>query len=476
MSFQMKPRPESLVPVHIGRLTWTQAIWGLGIWLALFALGSLFISNPFWDETSAAANPNYAHVMYLHGLLIGLAALIVLVACEMFQLHSQGVRMFSLVAALISTVLVSLGGIFDASLQPVHWMWLILHVIGFFLLDAIFIAMLVGFFMELKHPSDTTRSLPFWLAILAGFSLEFAALMGHLAGWILSFGDHPAILGAWARLVGEKLGDFDANLITSHSHEMVVALLALLVAVLAQRFGYTTLQAGAKIVAQVGGWFVVVGTVLMTVIYVVGGVTSAEPPTLFAFGPGGVSGLAGDDLVTGVGVMIGGFLLLLGLIMNKSDKRQALESRGTRYTLGALVWSWLLLVLTMIGAGYYIELNEGYFGAGSSRAPGAMADAIFTFAHQDFAFFMLPGVMVVLLITNLVMHHKEKIIAWGSMIGSLITFIGVLTYVFVTPSMYSLGYIICAIGVAVLFVTLLVFLQGLWQVIAKEDTAISSKE
>ncbi|RIV20897.1 hypothetical protein D2Q93_11165 [Alicyclobacillaceae bacterium I2511] len=468
MSMQVQPKPGMSVPTRIGSVTWNQAIWGLGIWLALFAIGSLFVSNPFWMEKSAAVDPNYAHVMYLHGLLVGLAALIVLVACEVFKLHSNGVRVFSLASALLSTLIVSLGGIFDATLQ-VHWVWLILHVIGFFLLDAVFIAMLVGFFLELKYPSETTHSMPFWLAIIAGFSLEFAALMGHLAGWILSFGDHPALLGAWASLVGEKLGDFDANLITSHSHEIVVAVLALLVAVVAQRFGYLSLQAGAKALAQVGGWFVMAGTVLMTVIYVVGGITAAEPPALFTFGPGGVNGLAGDDLVTGVGVMIGGLLLMLGLILNKSDKGNSLESPSSRYTLVAVAWSWLLLVATVVLAGYYIEFNEVYFGVGDPHAPGAAADAVFTFAHQDFAFYMLPALMAILLITNLVLHNKEKTIAWGAISGSLITFIGVLAYVFADPKpLYSVGYVISAIGVAVMFVTLLVFLQGLWKVIAKE--------
>lgn len=469
MSMQVQPQPGSSPPVRLGPLTWNQAIWSLGVWLALFAIGSLFISNPFWMEQSAAADPNYAHVIYLHGLLVGIAALIVLISCEVFKLHSNGVRIFSLAAALISTVIVSLGGIFDATLQ-VHWFWLILHVIGFFLLDAVFIAMLVGFFLELRHPSETTRSLPFWLAILAGFSLEFAALMGHLAGWILSFGAHPALIGTWAHLMGEKVGDFEANLITSHSHEIVVALLALLVAIIAQRFGYASLKAGAKTLAQVGGWLVMAGTVLMTVIYVVGGITAAEPPALFTFGPGGVNGLAGDDLVTGVGVMIGGLLLLLGLVMNKTKHEEALASQGARYTLAAIAWSWLLLVLTVVVAGYYIEFNEVYFGVGDPKAPGAAGDAVFTFAHQDFAFYMLPALMAILLVTNLVLHNKEKTIAWGAISGSLITFIGVLTYVFVDPNpTHSAGYIISAIGVAVMFVTLLVFLQGLWQVIAKEE-------
>lgn len=40
-------------------------------WLAAFALLSLFVANPFASETSAAATPDYARVMFLHGLLIG---------------------------------------------------------------------------------------------------------------------------------------------------------------------------------------------------------------------------------------------------------------------------------------------------------------------------------------------------------------------------------------------------------------------
>lgn len=474
MSMQVQPKPSPRSPIHLGSVTWGQAIWGLGIWLALWAVGSLFVANPFFNEQSASANPDYANLMYVHVLLVGITALAVLVTCEVFKLHANKIKAFVLVATLLSTLLVSFGAIFDATLQ-VHWFWLIVHVIGFFLLDAVFIAMLAGFFLELKHhPSETTRSLPFWLAIVAGFSLEFAALMGHLAGWILSFDNHPALIGAWANLVGEKVSDFDANLIVSHSHEIVVAMLALIIAVVAHRFGYQSLKAGAKGLAQVGGWMVMAGTVLMTVIYVVGGITTEEPPNLFTFGPGGANGLAGDDLVTGIGVMIGGLLILGGLVFNKSKHEETLDSQGARYTLAAIAWSWLLLVLTVVVAGYYIELHEVYFGAGDPTAAGAAADAVFTFAHQDFAFYMLPGLMVVLLLANLLLHNQQKTIAWGAIGGSFITFVGVLLYVFATPKpLFSVGYFISALGIAVMFVTLLVFLQGLWKFTAHEEKRVS---
>lgn len=49
-------------------------------WLLLFAIGSVFVSNPFAAESSASATPDYARVMYLHGLLIGMVGLIIWVS------------------------------------------------------------------------------------------------------------------------------------------------------------------------------------------------------------------------------------------------------------------------------------------------------------------------------------------------------------------------------------------------------------
>ncbi len=170
--------------------------------------------------------------------------------------------------------------------------------------------------------------------------------------------------------------------------------------------------------------------------------------------------------------MIGGLLLLAGLLLNRSKHEQALDTPAARYTLAAVAWSWLLVVLTVVVAGFYIELNEVYFGAGDLKAPGAAADAVFTFAHQDFAFFILPGLMVLLLFANLLLHDHHRTIAWGAIDGGFITFVGVLLYVFAAPKpTFSAGYIISAIGIGVLFATLLVFLQGLWGHVAPERGA-----
>ena len=49
-------------------------------WLVLFALLSVFVANPFQSETSASATPDYARIMFLHGLLIGMVGLASLLA------------------------------------------------------------------------------------------------------------------------------------------------------------------------------------------------------------------------------------------------------------------------------------------------------------------------------------------------------------------------------------------------------------
>ena len=455
---EQMPGPE----VKFGPFTWKQIILLLLGWLSIFAIGSVFVSNPFITEANALATPNYANVMYLHALLIGLTGLVGLVTCEVFKLQSKVVRTGLLGAAVGATVLTGLGGVFDTTVKNVDYVWLTLHVIGFFLLDTIFLLLFIGFYLEWRQRSPRSWKLTFGLAALAAVSLEFAAAMGHMAGWILDFGDHPSLIGSWAAAMGEKVADLRDNLITSHSHEMVVALLALIVALAAERFGYQALSGGKRVLAQVGMWLTVAGTVLMTIQYVVGGITSHEPPTLFQFGPGGVNGLASDDLVTGIGVMLGGLLVLLALVLGRGGGTVTSESGSRRASSLGIAWSWLLLFVTVPVAGYYIELNEAAFGAGGP-APKAASDAVFTFFHQDFAFFLLPALMALLLFADLHLSRKlSRLIAQGIFLGTLVIFVGGMTYVFTTSAIYGAGYMLVSVGSIIVALAVGRFLWELW--------------
>ncbi len=114
-------------------------------WLGAFSLGSVFISNPFASETSAAATPDYWHVMYLHGLLIGLVGLASLLACEVFALKSRHVRLWIAAGVVAATALAGIGGIFDSRVPGAEVaMWT--QVAGFFALDEILIVLLWGLY------------------------------------------------------------------------------------------------------------------------------------------------------------------------------------------------------------------------------------------------------------------------------------------------------------------------------------------
>ncbi|HEY8822449.1 MAG TPA: hypothetical protein VIM49_10955, partial [Dermatophilaceae bacterium] len=63
-------------------------------WLAAFALLGAFVSNPFRSEPSAGATPDYAKVMFLHGLLIGMVGLFALLTLQVLKVRSMHARVW----------------------------------------------------------------------------------------------------------------------------------------------------------------------------------------------------------------------------------------------------------------------------------------------------------------------------------------------------------------------------------------------
>lgn len=128
-------------------------------WMLLFGVISAFVSNPFQSEPSATASPNYWHVMFLHGLLIGMVALAGLVACEVFELRSKHVRVWIAIGALAATVPAAIGGIFDKGVPGYEVpMWI--QIVGFFAFDEILLMLLVGFVLEYRRRAPVSRTLP----------------------------------------------------------------------------------------------------------------------------------------------------------------------------------------------------------------------------------------------------------------------------------------------------------------------------
>jgi hypothetical protein len=426
-----------------------RVVIGMMVWLLLLGLGSMLVATPFQTEPAAGANIDYAHTMYLHGLLIGMVGFLSLVAMDVFCAAHQNKILHNLIlwGTLGATLLSGLGGIFDRAVTDTFPLWV--QIVSFFFLDEILVSLSIGLF----NRAVETRRIWTWTAAFAALSAFFAAIMGHIAGWILEFGDWPkGIVGGYATLAGMKWQDWLANLIGSHSHEMVTAVIALSIATTVAAFG---LERKGHWLTRLGLWLVAFGTLAMTLVYVVGGFSPAQPPMLFAGGPGGVNGLAGDDLVTGVFVMGGGLLALIGLGI------EALPDALHRW--GAALVS-AILFITVVGFGYFIEFHENLYGAGASNAPRAAADAVFTWFHQDFAFFMLPAIMTVMLALKWLavdekLHHSAN---WTLLGGMFVAFIGGMLYIFVSQARDGVSFVVTTIGFAIIVIGALL---AIWSVV-----------
>jgi hypothetical protein len=436
-------------------------------WIALFALVSVWVSNPFQSETSASATPNYWHVMFLHGLLISMVGLGALLACWILRLQSTHVRVWIAGGVVAATVLVALGGIWDKKI-PGDEAPLWTQISGFFALDEIFLVLLVGIVIEWRRRADA-RSLTYLAAGVAAASMFVAAVMGHLAGWMLEYGNTPGLIDRYARFVGESRADWTNNLIGSHSHEMVVALMAFVVTLAAVQFRYDSLEAVPRLLARLGLASVAAGTVVMSAIYVAAGFTTWAPPAWLT-SHHGVNGIASDDIVTGIFVMGGGLLVLIAYALVGAGKLASLRRRPVRL---AALWSWALSFATVVVAGYAIELDTTYFGAGDPQAKGAANDAVFTWIHQDIGLFLFPTLTLVMLAAErFVARRRQRTIGSTTLAGTTLAFVGLVVFVFADPARRGSGYILSTIGLAIIGAALL---ATTWYSAVGGDMAIAAE-
>lgn len=458
-------KEDDLEPLKLGPFSCKQILTVLISWLIIYGLGTVFISNPFWTERHAGGNVNYIHAMYLHGLLIGLVGLVALTITQVFSFRSKHVRQSILGGMVLATILATVGGIFNKSITEIGWLWM--QVFSFFVTDEIVLALLIGFYVEWRNKSGASRSFPFlsaWLSTLGAF---IAAVMGHIAGYILEFGDHPRFIGLYAAAVGEKLDDLTGNMIISHAHLFTTSLLGLLVAAAAWRFGYKALEGGARNLARVGFVLLMAGTVGLIVIYASTAFTSFSWPTVFPFGPNGVNGFGADDFTDGFGLMLGGLIILLAMAFNRKPDFVA---KWFRPTMTGVVATWVAVVLWGPVAGFSIQLRENLFGAGDPSAPLAKVDAAFVHSVIDFFPFM-AAVLVLLLIADLFLGpDKVKTIGRWVGVGSLVTVAGLLVHVFNDAgAVFGPGYFLTGAGLAIIAVMAVLLVLRLGEAAGAEE-------
>jgi hypothetical protein len=415
-------------------------------WLALFTLISVLVSNPYITETSALATPDYFRVMFVHGLLMGMVALAVLTTCLILGCGSRQFHGWIAGTVVVAAVLAAIGGTFNRSVgRSGFGLWT--QVISFLVMDGIAILMLVVAMREWQRRSPQSRTLPFVTAVLSGTSMLVSGMLGHLAGWILKSGDAvPELIGHYLQTVGfTTSGQFLEALRLSHSHQMAMGVMGLVVALLARQFGYDALREGPQVLARMGLAMVVAGTLAMTAIYLVMAFTAWQPPDLFSSGQ--ASGIPAHDAITGLLVGGGGVIVLLGLGLGRLI-------RGT--VRWAAAWSWVASFALVVLVGYYIQLHEAFFGAGRLSAPGAEQDAIFTWLHQGFGLFLLPAMVLEMLVAErLVRRGHPAWIGSATIIGVSVVLLGSVIWLFVDPDLYGPGYFVSATGLLIMGAALL---------------------
>ena len=433
----------------------------LVFWISIFFAGSVLVNNPFAGSSSASAwdlgasSPNYYWVvMYLHGLNTGLVGLAALVACDYFAIPSIHVRRGIVGGVLIAGVLAPIGAVFNTS-APWTNAGLWVQVIAFLALDEIVILFLWGMLSIWREGAPRSRTFPFITASLAGGVMLVAALMGHIAGTILGFGNNPALLGEYANQeMGVSLSDWANSLIGAHSYLMITAVPAGVMALAAVRFGYYRLEGWTKRVAQFGFLLVCVDLVAQTGMALLLGFSSWPgnlPPEIAAL-PGVPSFLALNDASTFVFLVLGGVLLLGALLLARGvGERWRLPSALPLRALPLLMLA-LFTVLTTV--------TEPSDGTAIGTPPEAWLRLFVAF------YLTMLVVLVVLLAERLLAERQQIRIGWTAAAGSLVTFAGVMIYVY-TGSFA--GGVVAVVGLLLLGFAFLT--TTWWGLTAKETTA-----
>ncbi|HLN50927.1 MAG TPA: hypothetical protein VK455_02575 [Thermoplasmata archaeon] len=429
--------PEGTMFPRLKWLTPRRLAFFLVFWISVFFAGSLFINNPFTGSGGAtnwdigAGSPNYYWVvMYLHGLNSGLVGLAALVACDFFELPSLHVRRGIMGGVLVAGVLAPIGAIFNTS-APWTNAGLWIQVVAFLALDEIVVLFLWGMLEVWRAGAPRSRTLPFVTAALTGVAMLFAALMGHIAGTILGFGNNPSFLGEYAtQEVGESLSDFARNLIAAHSYLMTSAVPAGVVSLVAVRFGYYRLQGRTKKLAQLGLTLVCVDLVLQMGMALLVGFSNwpGNLPTEIAAMPLLPSFVAVNDAVDFLFLVLGGVFVLVSLVV-ASGRLQGWKI-PSRMSIRVLPLLMLVMFVVVTAA---TEPTNG----------SALGGPTLAWLRLFIAFYLTMLVVLVVLLAERMLGDRYQLrIGWTATAGSLLTFTGVMIYL--STAVYATGYVTVA--------------------------------
>jgi hypothetical protein len=430
-------------------ILWWSIIWGVAVMALL----------PIVNYLTPLLNSGYANqwtpdiywrlVMYWHGgiFIPWITALAVVVSMTFKLDKTPGfsgrlVRDSVFYGGLIAVPVAGIAGLFDVYDNFAWGVPLWTQIFAFLIGDEMALALILAFLM--KPRASGTRylkaGLPYYSVLTCVGSALIAAVMGHVGGWITWFGPYPSIVPQYVNSTIGYYNDtalvtFTENAVGSHSHLMLVALMAGIVSLAAVFYGFESWSKSKKAVAGLGFIIMDLALVATVVIYIISGVGNFAIPTLFTSGPGGVNGIAEDDIVTGI-VGLGALFILIGLLANSGSRGGDGKPLYKDPMFLSIVSAWLIIFIVIPATGYYIELNHAFYTAG-----GAANDAAYTRFHQDFAFFFLPALVTVAigLGRSGISGPTKRLVGSLFLIGEMITFVFGETYALVTLDMVTLA-------------------------------------
>ncbi|MCL4327150.1 MAG: hypothetical protein M1149_02440 [Candidatus Thermoplasmatota archaeon] len=390
-------------------------------------------------------------VNFYHTIMIPFAFLLILYASELL-----GLGLLERKAVNLSTypvlLLTVLGTIFfyPASTQTADYVLQAMRDVWMLVLALMFLVyLLVLPFRDRQKFKNIWGA--YTLIVITTISAGIAAVVGMIYeyGNLFGYASLPALnndVNAWG-----GLQTFLGNLITSHSHQMLPAVMGGIVGLAAVSFGYEKLSSVKRNFVNAGLIIAVIGTISMSYLYFISSFGTYVIPAIFTSGTGGMNGLALDDSQTGI-VGIGALVTIIGLYYLLSG------NRADRLVQISEMLTWIATMAVMIGVGYAMEFNETYYGFGSpgvppNGGPGFQYDMAFTDGHLLFAFFLMPLVAGILLLT---MHYikefntEKRLITYFIIAGTIIGGFGVLEYVI------TLSWVVEAIGLALLIIAIII--------------------
>lgn len=379
--------------------------------------------SPVVDSVTPFLNPGYANawtpdifwrlVLYWHGGIfipwITVLAVLVGLAFSLDKVPGRAGRLFKesiLYGGIFAAPIAGVAGIFDVfdhfALGIPLWLQIGAFLIGDEMAIALIVALLV--YPRVSHKGFTHVGLPFYTIFLGVSGALVAAFMGHMGGWISWFGPSPQPFAQYINstmypVLGyyndTAVAAFAGNVVGSHSHLMLISLMAGVVGLVGTSFGYMAWSTRQKAIARVGFAVMLGGLATAIGVYVAAGVGNLQIPAFFVSGANSLNGVAEDDMITGV-VGFGAFFVLVAVILNARTQPAEGKSRLLVDPLFlSMIVAWVSIYLVIPITGFFINFNEEFFKTG-----GLSFDQIFIRFHQDFGFFLMPTLVTLVLALN----------------------------------------------------------------------------